>query len=631
MKVRHRQFSDGYTPNVVFEGKVSQMYGPLIAEEGTQPKFAQIYVHDPATQHAIRMENLHLPEGLSQKQVKCLSNIMKKLQALISEVNPYVKDFLQICEIPDEQIKDGHLVISCKARPEGEHERRYNAQQCLTEVSILTNSQSGDLVLRKRGGGLQFVNDIHPSAQPLHFTLLFPFGTKGYDADKKQVNGVRRVTPREFFVYHTNMRDKDTDFLFRACRLFQEWLCVAFTTMENQRLKFMRNNQKALRADTYKNIREEISKRVPLTDKVRAGDDHVKLGRKVILASSFVGSPRWYNSQFQDGMAICREYHKPDFFITMTCNPNWSEITSELREGESVKDRPDIVARVFKLKKDQLMKDIKAGRIFGKVSAFLWVIEFQKRGLPHAHILVILADNDRPSESHDVDDIISAQLPPDPEQFPPNSMERYQAARLQDIVLKNMVHGPCGQFNKSSPCMQDGKCSKGYPKPFNDKTVIKSGISYPEYERLAPAHGGRSIVVNLNSKEFVIDNTWIVPYSPFILLRFNGHANIELCFSPTASKYLFKYVTKGEDRAMVCAEVDAEEIIKDEIKEYVDLRSVGSSEASWHILNFNISQNKPAVISLRVHLEDEQQIVFDMETQQEVIEKQRCTELTAFF
>ena len=632
MQVRHRQFSDGYTPNVVFEGKVSQMYGPLIAEEGTQPKFAQIYVHDPATQHAIRMENLHLPEGLSQKQVKCLSNIMKKLQALISEVNPYVKDFLQICEIPDEQIKDGHLVISCKARPEGEHERRYNAQQCLTEVSILTNSQSGDLVLRKRGGGLQFVNDIHPSAQPLHFTLLFPFGTKGYDADKKQVNGVRRVTPREFFVYHTNMRNKDTDFLFRACRLFQEWLCVAFTTMENQRLKFMRNNQKALRADTYKNIREEISKRVPLTDKVRAGDDHVKLGRKVILASSFVGSPRWYNSQFQDGMAICREYHKPDFFITMTCNPNWSEITDELREGESAKDRPDIVARVFKQKKDQLMKDIRTKKVFGKVPAMLWVIEFQKRGLPHTHILVILSDDDRARTSEEVDNVICAQLPPDPELFLPNSPAQIQADRLQNIVLTNMVHGPCGNENPLSPCMENGKCSKKYPKEFCKKTVVNPNNTYPEYQRLSPEDGGRSVVIDVKGKQYVIDNRHIVPYSPYLSLRYNCHINIELCVSPTGAKYLYKYAYKGEDRAMVKVQVESgEEIGRDEIEEYEDLRSVGSSEACWHLFNFSISKKHPAVYALRCHLEDEQQVIFDEGNEEESIEAARNTELTAFF
>ena len=48
---------------------------------------------------------------------------------------------------------------------------------------------------------------------------------------------------------------------------------------------------------------------------------------------------------------------------------------------------------------------------------------------------------------------------------------------------------------------------------------------------------------------------------------------------------------------MVRAEVSEGEssVVKDEIEEYVDLRSVGSSEASWHLLNFNISQNKPAV------------------------------------
>ena len=98
-----------------------------------------------------------------------------------------------------------------------------------------------------------------------------------------------------------------------------------------------------------------------------------------------------------------------------------------------------------------------------------------------------------------------------------------------------------------------------------------------------------------------------------------------------APKYLFKYVTKGEDRAMVRAEVSEEEAIKDEIEDYLDLRSVGSSEASWHLLNFNISQNKPAVYALRVHLENEQQVVYDMGTEEQSLEQQRCTELTGFF
>ena len=57
-----------------------------------------------------------------------------------------------------------------------------------------------------------------------------------------------------------------------------------------------------------------MEERVPMTDKILPGDDKLKFGCKVILPCSFVGSPRWYNAQFQDGMAICREYHKPDNF-----------------------------------------------------------------------------------------------------------------------------------------------------------------------------------------------------------------------------------------------------------------------------------------------------------------------------
>ena len=401
---------------------------------------------------------MNLPKNLTTNQIESITNIMISLQNLMHEVNPFVKDFLHICEIPDEDIKEGKLVISCRARPDGEHERRYNQQQNLSEVSVLTNSEPGDLIVRKRGGGQQVISDLNPSAQPLHFTLLFPYGTKGYDETERKRSkdgsiSQRRVTPREFFAFHINMRNRCSDFLFRGARLFQEYLCIAFAIIESQRLKYIRFNQKALRADSYKNIREVLDERTPMTDKIMPGDDKLKFGRKIILPSSFVGSPRWYNMQFQDAMAICREFHKPDFFITMTCNPKWKEITDELRVNEIVEDRPDLVARVFKQKKDQLIKDIRFGQVFGKVPAILWVIEFQKRGLPHAHILVILSERDRLSCSADVDNVIS------PENFPKDTEEREQAERLESIVLSNMVHGPCGKEFPESPCMKDGKCS----------------------------------------------------------------------------------------------------------------------------------------------------------------------------
>ena len=78
----------------------------------------------------------------------------------------------------------------------------------------------------------------------------------------------------------------------------------------------------------------------------------------------------------------------------MTCNPHWEDITLELN-GASVQDWSDLVARVFKMKKDQLIANIMKGKFFSVVPAQLWVIEFQKRCLSHVHILVILREEDR--------------------------------------------------------------------------------------------------------------------------------------------------------------------------------------------------------------------------------------------
>ena len=260
----------------------------------------------------------------------------------------------------EEEIGEGKIVISANG-PRNQHVRRYNAPSNLNEVCILMNPGKHDLVLQRRGGGLQCISGLNPSGMPMHFTLLFPYGTHGWDQDAKQAAGKRRITTREFYAFHLNIREcENGNYLHTARRLFQEWICMAWVAVKDQRLNYQSQNQKALRADKYINVREATEERLlaPREDALY-NDDHQRpaTGRK-ILASSFTGSPRWYNAKFQDGMAICRKYHKPDFFITMTCNPNWPEIKAELMEGQTPQDRPDITARVFKLKKDQLINDL---------------------------------------------------------------------------------------------------------------------------------------------------------------------------------------------------------------------------------------------------------------------------------
>ena len=228
-----------------------------------------------------------------------------------------------------------------------------------------------------------------------------------------------------------------------------------------------------------------------------------------------------------------------------------------------------------------------------------------------------------------MDETISAQLPPDPESLEGTEDKKNQARRLQQIILTNMVHGPCGKVNPNSPCMVDGKCSKGYPKPFCKTTFVDPDSSHPVYQRLSPEDGGRVVQLVRGGKTFTIDNSWIVPHAPFLSLRFFGHINVENCLSPTAAKYLYKYLTKGAERAMVRTEVEGQE--RDEVQEYMDLRCIGSSEAVWHLFAFPISKKYPAVYALRIHLEDEQQVVFSEETMDSAAEVPRDTELVGFF
>lgn len=75
--------------------------------------------------------------------------------------------------------------------------------------------------------------------------------------------------------------------------------------------------------------------------------------------------------QYQDAMAKCRWDGCSDIFLTFTCNPRWQEIQHYLClfPGQRVEDRPDAVARVFHIKLNELMEEIKNGMIFGKVVA----------------------------------------------------------------------------------------------------------------------------------------------------------------------------------------------------------------------------------------------------------------------
>ncbi|XP_065674125.1 uncharacterized protein LOC136091069 [Hydra vulgaris] len=231
-------------------------------------------------------------------------------------------------------------------------------------------------------------------------------------------------------------------------------------------------------------------------------------------------------------MAINKKYGKPDLFITFTCNPKWPEITENLYPGQTANDRPDLVTRVFKLKLNKLLNDIFKHGVLGKVVTHVQVIDFQKRGLPHTHILLHLANDDKLETAQDINNLICAEFP-----HPVVNRELY------DVIKTCMIHGPCEILNPNSPCIKDGVCTKSYPKEFNTNTVaVHNG--YPQYRRR-----DNGLVINIKGNN--VDNRWVIPYNPWLSKKYQVHINAEACMSVKAVKYLYNCIYKGHDCANV--------------------------------------------------------------------------------
>ncbi|XP_028768731.1 uncharacterized protein LOC114726322 [Neltuma alba] len=251
---------------------------------------------------------------------------------------------------------------------------------------------------------------------------------------------------------------------------------------------------------------------------------------------------------------------------------------------------------------DALMSGERNGAFVGKrvilPSSFtgdVYTVEFQKRGLPHAHILLFLDKQDQLKDANSVDKVISAEIP-----------DRQVNHTLYELVKRFMIHGPCGRLNTKSPCMKDNKSSKYYPKKFVDHTTIDDD-GYPTYRR---RDDGQTVEI----KGISLDNRFVVPYNPILLCKFQAHINIEKCNQSSAIKYLFKYISKGNDR-VVASIYDTShdgngDRSADEVCQYYNFRYISACEAAWRIFAFDIHHRYPAVERLSFHLPNQQYVVY---------------------
>lgn len=149
----------------------------------------------------------------------------------------------------------------------------------------------------------------------------------------------------------------------------------------------------------------------------------------------------------------------------------------------------------YKNCKQFILIDFFTEQLFGEVKYYLYSVEWQKRGLPHLHILLWFSKQINPN---DIDKIIFAEIP-----------DIKCDHVLYDLVVRHMIHGPCGIHNGGCPCMKEGKCSKRFPKEFIANTQIGCD-GYPNYRRRNRNHGGNFGIINMKQNQeylpFEVDN-----------------------------------------------------------------------------------------------------------------------------
>ena len=167
------------------------------------------------------------------------------------------------------------------------------------------------------------------------YPLLFPRGDLGWIVGtlhkaERRTSKRQTVTMLQHYSYRLAIRQQFSA-IHSARKLFQQYLVDSYVKTEASRLDYLRRNQSALRVELYQGLMDHLHS--------QAAEQNLAPGRIVILPSSFQGSPRAMQQNYQDAMAIVTQYGKPDLFLTFTCNPKSKNITENLLTGQRAHDR----------------------------------------------------------------------------------------------------------------------------------------------------------------------------------------------------------------------------------------------------------------------------------------------------
>ena len=341
-------------------GQVYHWIGTMCPTGNDDPRFLQLYIYD--TQNEVKNR---LKPFTHQGQTNLNPQIVEDLIRILDEHNELVqifrtaRDKCNEADVPEMKIQLYNVTGT----------RQYDLPASGTLGAIVFGNPADsrtdyDVIIEYKDKRPKRINKLHSSYMALQFPLLFVYGQPGYNTKMEVIstNGRRKrkkVSMKEYYTYQLHERLNEYGHIFRAGRLFQQYVVTVYCTLEQDRLDFIRAKQNNIRSECLSGICDAMSR-----------GDHVgaDIGKRIILPASFTGGPRYMYSHYLDALAICRVLGNPQFFITFTCNVNWPEIKRRMKDYPELttSDRADIVDRVFQQKVEDFVQVLKETDMFGR-------------------------------------------------------------------------------------------------------------------------------------------------------------------------------------------------------------------------------------------------------------------------